>query len=343
MAQLRLTTARMLSMAARTLHMKARMVPMPARVLIDKARMVLDSARMVSMTARLVLTAARVVIAAVRVVIAAVRVVGDRVGAGCARNGADGARDGAVGGRDGATGGALVTARSMLVTARGVLAAACTVGAVGADQAAEAAVIAISVGGVEARGRADAARRWVGCRMRCWWPWRRRWHEDARATVDAVDAESARRVLGAWDAAVAGVETVVCVHDARGMLRRGQRHVALARAAVDAVGVVRAYRELGAGAAVQTLGVGCEEACVLASARREVTTFAGTEGGWAGRRWWKRLAWSAVGAVGGIPATRVLGAGPASNRGGLQRRRGRRSGAEKKLTARPRRPVKGGG
>ena len=42
----------------------------------------------------------------------------------------------------------------MLVTALGVLATACTVGAVGADQVAEAAVIASSVGDVEARVRA---------------------------------------------------------------------------------------------------------------------------------------------------------------------------------------------
>jgi hypothetical protein len=50
--------------------------------------------------------------------------------------------------------------------------------------------------------------------------------------------------------------------------RWGRWWLRLARAAVRAVGAVGTHRELGAGAAVVALGVGCVVACVRAHARR---------------------------------------------------------------------------
>jgi hypothetical protein len=135
---------------------------------------------------------------------------------------------------------------------------------------AQPVVVHHPVGVVEAWIRAHV-RRWVGCRMPCWWPWRRRWHGDARATTDAVGGVGTRCELRARAAAVvaalaaaAGVEAVVDADHGMGMRRRGRRRGA--HAAVDAVGAVREYQALRAGAAVDAIGIGGVEACASSHA-----------------------------------------------------------------------------
>ena len=126
------------------------------------------------------------------------------------------------------------------------------------------------LGVVEASIRAHV-RRWVGCRMHCWWPWRRQWHGDVRATTDAVGGVGTRCELRARAAAViaaraaaAGVEAVVDADHGMGMWQRGRRRGA--HAAVGAVGAVREHQELRAGAAVVAVGIGGVEACRYADA-----------------------------------------------------------------------------
>jgi hypothetical protein len=82
-----------------------------------------------------------------------------------------------------------------------------------------------------------------------------------RATTDAVGGVGTRCELRARAAAViaaraaaAGVEAVVDADRGMGMWQRGRRRGA--HAAVDAVGAVREYQDLRAGAAVVAIGIG---------------------------------------------------------------------------------------
>ena len=65
--------------------------------------------------------------------------------------------------------------------------------------------------------------------------------------------------------------------------------------------------------------------CVGVEARLRADASASTQGGWAGLRWWQRLSWAVVGAVGAQLAIRVPGVRDASTRRSVRRRMGRRS------------------